>query len=54
MGVMFKLQVHKAKITMVFLRGYSVAMVTYCAEQMTLNCLLMIGNLFDTIIEATN
>ena len=37
-----------------FLRGCSVAMVTSCIGKKTLNCLIIIGNLYDTIIEATN
>ena len=49
----FKLQVQKAKLR-VFLRGYSVAMVTSSFAEKTLNRLMMIGNLYDTIIEATN
>ena len=35
-----------------FLRGYSVAMITSCVLEKTLNCLIMIANLHDTIIEA--
>ena len=38
----------------VFLRGYSVAMVSSFVKEKTLNCLMMIGNLHFTIIEATN
>ena len=38
----------------VFPRGYSVAIVTSCVGEKTLNRLMMTGNLYDTIIEATN
>ena len=50
---MLKLHVQKAKVKM-FLRGYSVAMVTSCVGKKSLNCLMMIGNLYDTSDESTN
>ena len=56
MGVtklVLKLQVHKAKIKGVS-KKLSVAMVTSCIGEKTLNCLMMIGNLYDTIIDTTN
>ena len=48
----FKVTGHEAKIIKVYLRSYSVAMVTSCVGGKTLNYLTMIGNLYDTIIEA--
>ena len=38
----------------VFLNDCTVAIVTYCVGENTLNCSIMIGNMFHTIIEATN
>ena len=57
MGVtelVLKLQVYIKLKLRVFLRGFRVAMVTSCIGEKTLNCLMMIGNLYDIIIEATN
>ena len=38
----------------VFLRGCSVAMVTYCIGEKTLNFSVVNGNVYDTTIKATN
>ena len=54
MGVtelVFELKALKAKIR-VFLAGYIVAMVTYCATELTATCSPMIGQFVDTMTVA--
>ena len=38
----------------VFLRGHTVAMVTYCVKKMTTTCSPMIEQFFDTMIVASS
>ena len=38
----------------VFLRGYTVAMVTYCVKKMIATCSPMIEKLFDTMVVASS
>ena len=38
----------------VFLRGHTVAMVTYCVKKMMTTCSPMIGQFFDTMIVASS